>query len=456
MHEKAGEKIKLALRYAVIVVLSAQIMMGLAWGFKNFSLLQPFPDTADLVGLSGTLKLTGDTGILYPAFLLLVRALTVNGPVKFYHVMYLLQIVLGFAAWFVFAKNVFKFSSKDKNIFFALAVITNPYAMQVHLAVLEYSFISSFAALLISFQIRFTREWKEAEKCPGLEKALRDISVTSLFWLASALTRKEFFIIGLIPVAALLIAILKRFMTGKAKPAFFIWPTAVALAFAGIICMGDSLFREGEKLSVIDSVKRDLYYRVAWGEDFRDRYHWPEYLTDKVDESMMTHIMNDPGLVRTDFTDYMTSRYGSNETTRLFAEWAGISFSGNKKHIIKETVSDMAGYVFAPARTEMILSGSEYPGYAAGNYDVMKQAAPKLTKIYLGFFSVMYCVLAAASLAALIFGKGLKRKAFYFIPAALMALGCAAYYSMQGSNVFDHRKVVFTTCLWIALMMGGL
>ena len=116
----------------------------------------------------------------------------------------------------------------------------------------------------------------------------------------------------------------------------------------------------------------------------------------------------------------------------------------------------MAGYVFAPARTEMILSGSEYPGYAAGNYDVMKQAAPKLTKIYLGFFSVMYCVLAVASLAALIFGKGLKRKAFYFIPAALMALGCAAYYSMQGCNVFDHRKVVFTTCLWIALMMGGL
>ena len=87
--------------------------------------------------------------------------------------------------------------SKFKDAFFALAVVTNPFAMQVHLAVLEYSFVSSFICLLISFQIRFMREWLGADKNPGLEKALRDLSVTSLFWLAAALTRKEFFIIGI-------------------------------------------------------------------------------------------------------------------------------------------------------------------------------------------------------------------------------------------------------------------
>ena len=173
--------------------------------------------------------------------------------------MYLIQIVLAFAAWSVFGKNVFGIESKSENAFFALAVVTNPFAMQVHLAVLEYSFISSFLCLLVSFQIRFAREWKSAEKSLGLERALRDVSVTSLFWLLTALTRKEFIVIASIPVIALVITILKRLIKAKSGVPALVWPVIVALAFTGIICMSDSLFRDGERISAIDGIKRSLY-----------------------------------------------------------------------------------------------------------------------------------------------------------------------------------------------------
>ncbi len=456
MLKKAGDTIGYVLKIAVLILISAQILVGCVWGFLNCGVLQNFPDTAELVKLSGTLNLTGDTGIIYPALLIVVRALTANGVIKFYHVMYLLQIVLAFVSWYAFSKNVFCFDSRRKNTFIALAVVTNPFAMQVHLAVLEYSFISSFLALLVSFQIRFMREWKEAEKNPGLEKALRDVSVTSLFWLLTALTRKEFIITGSLPVIALLITIVKRSVRDKAKASALIWPVIVALAFTGIICISDSLFRDGEGISAADTVKRNLYYRVAWSENFRDRYHWPEYLTEFVDEGMMTHFMNDPGLVRDEFTEYVIERYGSKETTNKFFTWAKLSFAGNKKQIVKDTVSDIFGYIFTPYKTERTLAGHGDSGFAAGNYDVMKQHNPKLTKIYLRYFSVLYIVFAAL---CVIIGAGTNsgklKKAFTLIlPAVLIVLLCAIHYSFLGCNVFDHRKVVFTTCLWICFFLN--
>lgn len=458
MHKNAGKKICRLFQTAVLILMSAQILTGCVWGLLNFSRLQPFPDTADLVSLSGSLNLTGDTGIIYPALLILVRTLTVNGPVLFYHVMYLIQLILAFVSWYVFAGNVFESKSKLRNAFLAAAVVTNPYAMQVHLAVLEYSFVSSFAALLVSYQIRFMCEWKNARKCPGLERALGDISVTSLFWLLIALSRKEFITVGFIPVLALIITIIRRFVKEKGKASAIVWPVIVALAFAGIILMTDSLFRTGERLSPVASVKRSLYYRVAWNEDFRDRYHWPEYLTSFVDEGMMTHFMNDPGLIRSEFTDYVTDRLGEEDTTEKFWEWGRIAFSRNKKNIVKEILSDMLGYIFAPAKTEYSLRGCEYPGYAAGNYDVMKQHDPGLTKFYLRYFSMLYIVMAAVSVIAALacFVKKSKEerriKVSLYLPVFLIVMLTSVYYTFLGCNVYDHRKAVFTTCLWIVCL----
>jgi len=457
MHKNALQKLSRFLKAAVLVLVSAQILTGLVWGFLNCITLQNFPDTAELVKLSGTLYLKGDTGIVYPALLIVVRALTAYGIVRFYHVMYLIQLVLAFTAWSVFGKNVLGIDGKRKNAFFALAVVTNPFAMQVHLAVLEYSFISSFLCLLISFQIRFAHEWRNAENSLGLERALRDVSVTSLFWLLTALTRKEFIIIGFIPVLALLITVVKSLVKNKAAATAILWPVIVTLAFAGIICMSDSLFREGERISAADVVKRSLYYRVAWSENFRDRYHWPEYLTEFTDEGMMTHIMNDPGLVRTEYTEYVVDIYGSKTTTDLFYKWAKESFSDNKKNIVKDCISDIVGYIFAPLKTEMVLCGVGDSGFAAGNYDIMRQHNPCLTKVYLRYFSILYTVFAVIGIAALAIktaktDKSERRiKTALYMPVVLMILCMAACYTFMGCNMFDHRKVVFVTCLWMTM-----
>ena len=257
---------------------------------------------------------------------------------------------------------------------------------------------------------------------------------------------------------ALIVTIIKRFVREKGKASAIVWSVIVALAFAGIILMTDSLFRTGERLSPVASVKRSLYYRVAWNEDFRDRYHWPEYLTSFVDEGMMTHFMNDPGLIRSEFTDYVTDRLGEEETTEIFWEWGRIAFSRNKKNIVKEILSDMLGYIFAPAKTEYCLRGCEYPGYAAGNYDVMKQHDPGLTKFYLRYFSMLYIVMAAVSVIAALacFVKESMEerriKVSLYLPVFLIVMLTSVYYTFLGCNVYDHRKAVFTTCLWIVCL----
>ncbi|MBP5701928.1 MAG: hypothetical protein J6W85_05775, partial [Lachnospiraceae bacterium] len=103
------------------------------WGILNFTSFQEFPESAKMILLSSGLSLKSDTSVIYPALLLIVRTLTLNGPIQFYEVMYVLQLVLAFAAWHTFAVKLLPFEKKWLRIWFALAVVTNPFAMQCHL-----------------------------------------------------------------------------------------------------------------------------------------------------------------------------------------------------------------------------------------------------------------------------------------------------------------------------------
>ena len=431
-----------------LILLSLQIAEGCIWGVYNCTSLRMFGDTTVLLKQSETLAVTGDSGVIYPALLAVMRTLTLNGPVRFYVVMYVLQLVLAFVSWFVFSGKVLNIEKNYQRIWFTLAVITCPFAMLCHLSVLEYSFVSSILCLFITFQIVFMREWKMSENGLGMERALRDTSVVSLFWLILALLRKEFIFLGIVPVAVLLITVIRK--SHFSKKLMNICPVILAAVFFVIIAMSDGLFRSSERLGVGDVIKRSLYYRVAWAEDLDELYRWPNYITDIVDRGTMYAVMDDPGMVRTVFTDAVEEKLGTAGATSEMLKWAKLAFMDNKKSIVLDTATEIAGYLFAPFFSEIKLHGIGLPGYSAGIYDVMRRNVPVFTQYYLRAFSVLYCLMLPVSVTGIIL-RGKKFMLRECVPAGIMLMIASVIYTFSGNNVWDHRKALFATCMWIAL-----
>ena len=449
MPDNKADKLAKIFGSCIFLLLSAQILAGCVWGILNFTSFQEFPESRDMITLSTGLGLRSDTGVIYPALLLLVRTLTLNGPVRFYEVMYVLQLVLAFVSWHTFAVKLLPFDNRFLRIWFALSVVANPFAMQCHLAVLEFSFVSSFLCLLVTFTIRFSLEWKKMGSRFSEADAIRHISVTSLFWLLVSLTRKEFFFIGFFCVPVLIVRIILSDRKNAKKPKLL--PVFVFLIFMGAIPFIDSMFRVSDQVTAADAVKRGIYYRLAWTEDISYIYTWPEHVRIAVGEDVMSDTMYDPGLVRTEFTDAAVRTFGRKGASDNFLDWAIYSFKDNKKGIILQTMTDMAGYVFPYAETEAALGGKALPGYVTGNYEVMRRNAPVLTKYYLRLGSVIYIMMTV--MTVLFFGlkKGALRHVWNFAPALIVIALSSLVYTFYGVNVWDHKKALFATCIWVGL-----
>ena len=449
MPNNAGKKISRIFGSCVFLLLSAQIVIGCAWGILNFTSFQEFPESAKMILLSSGLALKSDTSVIYPALLLIVRTLTLNGPIRFYEVMYSLQLVLAFAAWHTFAVKLLPFEKKWLRIWFALAVVTNPFAMQCHLAVLEFSFVSSFLCLLVTFTVRFSLEWRMIGNRLGLKTAVKHICTASLFWMLVSLTRKEFVFIGFFCILLLLYRICINLKAGTKLSRLS--PAIVFIVFFAAIELIDGAFRVSKPLLPSDIIKRSPYIRIAWTEDLVDKYNWPAHVISAVGEDMMGQAMSDPGLVRTDFTDAAQETFGRKQISVYYLEWFRYSFGDNKKGIIFDALADLAGYVFPPAENEAALSGMVLPGFATGNLDVMRRHTPLLTEFYLRLSAVIYIFLAVASAAVLIIRKELLRRLRAFAPVWMIAVLSSVVYTFYGANVWDHKKALFATCIWVGL-----
>ncbi|MBO4882970.1 MAG: hypothetical protein J5570_05625 [Lachnospiraceae bacterium] len=402
-----------------------------------------------MILLSSGLALKSDTSVIYPALLLIVRTLTLNGPVKFYEVMYVLQLALAFAAWHTFAVKLLPFEKKWLRIWFALAVVTNPFAMQCHLAVLEFSFVSGFLCLLVTFTVRFSLEWRMIGSRYGLKTAVKHVCTASLFWMLVSLTRKEFVFIGFFCILILLYHICVNLKAGTKLSKLS--PMIVFIVFFAAIELIDGTFRVSKPLLPSDVIKRSAYIRIAWTEDLMNKYAWKYHVIGAAGEEQVGQAMADPGLVRTDFTDAVEDTLGRKQTSSQYVEWFFYSFGDNKKGIIMDALADMVGYIFPPAENEAALSGRTLPGFATGNLDVMRRHTPLFTEFYLRLSSIIYIFLAIAAAIALIVRKELLRRLRAFAPVWVIAVLSAFVYTFYGSNVWDHKKALFATCIWVGL-----
>ncbi|MGN1147015.1 MAG: hypothetical protein ACI4TB_01250, partial [Lachnospiraceae bacterium] len=171
--EKKVSFIKNSIKGLLLIGMSVQIVLGMIWMGANLFSVQNFAETAEYVEMSRTFLLDEYVGILYPLLLRLC-------PI--YTLVYVIQLLTAFVAGCVFCcysglgeERLFS----GKNIFGALYLLTIPFTMQLHMAILPQSLIYSLFLLQLGLAVRVLR--KETEKY------ISSFVYSCVLWLGMAL-----------------------------------------------------------------------------------------------------------------------------------------------------------------------------------------------------------------------------------------------------------------------------
>ena len=415
------------LRCFLFIGFSVRIVLGLAWLCLHFMEVQAFaPETKGV----------------YPLLL------QIFGGVP--QVLYLFQLAAACISGFLFFKP-YCGPGIGKRVWAVLAFLTFPMAMQCHLALLPYSFVSS----LILSELSFCRE-----AFAGKGKEAAATAKAGACWLGLSLLLPEYVWLGGIPLLLAVPAWIVRFRGNFRRLCGCI---LVAAAFGGMAAGLHSL-EPGEALREPENVFwAAMAGRMAWPKLYEDHDKWSFELREAA-EDVVLEAGSSPDNMERVFRPALEAALGQETATQYYREIAETAWRIHKGQIVKQIAWDLATYAAPSAVLPLQLSGRGYESYSGRNYEVMFLNHPRLTKRYVDyscwwFFAAAGAALPAAFLQRAAGAKGKKvpggrapwRGSLFFMAAAAAWMGLlVCYYTMRGAGIGDYKCTVAVSCLWTA------
>ena len=434
---------------------TVQIGFGIAWIIKNIGYVQLFGESAENVAVSGTFVCSIYTGVLYPAFLLLVRAAGMAIGFPWFSCVYIMQLAVAVLSVWVLLKA---FSErKHSNLFYlwaSLAITTFPFIIQNHLAILGNSFTMSFTLLEIAFT---KRSWGTKSLIDGKEFSF-DMGRVCLFWMLAALMEWDYLFIGAIPVIALLGRSVYILVKKNPKSAFF--PVIIALLF-GVLIVGLYKLTENknEKALPTPSIEVALFDRTAWTAFIKTRERRNPYLIEQVGDEILEEAMNHRENVKLVIEPEIEKNLGKKAARKFYYYMSKDALLSYGTDIIHESWVDLAGYLMPPVVTGMLYDEDTFVSFAPRNYDIMKRNAPVLTKWFVDYSILWFgiALMEGCILWLLRFFEAMrdkkKIKASAVIIFAVMCIAIAVRNTFLGCGMYDHKLSGAVCVLWIMLMV---
>lgn len=372
---------------------TVQILLGLAWMCCNLGEVQDF-DWNNLRGNDYGGALSALCGKLY-AFL---------GQTPF--AVYVLQLVLAFYAGFRFLKVQGAAEKPAFRVWGSLALLTFPFAMQCHLAVLPYSAAASLFLLMLAF---FSERAGNIPASGGKtvpEGAKRRIKTLAGGILCGAL--------------------------------------AVWLAAAGDADEREHIWGRGAEAA--------LASRLAWPGMWYDLEDWPEEIRILTEKNLYRASAY-PGNMRIVLEDI--ARGTDPETAEeYYLEIAKTGWKNHKSAVIRQIGWDVLGYGFGPLVVPLQLKGRAYDSYTGRNYESMGSHTPVLTGyyVYYGCWWFGCCLILSVlwHITRVIQEGGIRRKALLLWGMyGITALAVIILYTIRGSGLMDYRRTIAIHQLWL-------
>ena len=438
---------------------TVQIGFGIAWIFKNIGYVQLFGESAENVAVSGTFVCSIYTGVLYPAFLLLIRAAGMALGLPWYSFIYIFQLALAFISVRIFLRS---FGGKRYGGFFytwaSLVVTTFPLILQTHLAILGNSFTMSFALLELAY---VRRSWS-AESLMGEGAGGRSFSFDAgrvcLFWLLSALMEWDYLFIGAIPVIILLVRAAVILVKKNPKGALF--PVLISMLFA-VLIVGMYKLTESreEKHLPTESISVALFDRTAWTTYISKKWNWPDSLISLVGEDNMEAARLGRENVKLVIEPEIEKTLGNKEAKRYYRKVALDAVKAGGSELIHNASVDFAGYMNPPLITRMLFGKDTFVSFNPRNYDIMKRNAPLLTKWYVDYSLLWFaislmegCILWVLRMFEYLRSKK-KPAAVHIIIPVLFCIAVSVRNTFLGCGMYDYKLSGVTTAMWIAAVL---
>ncbi len=466
MEKKSGKIVFAAMGRLIIIGFTAQIIFGICYIVKNLGYVQLFGDTAANVAVSGTLSCNVYTGVIYPAVLLLIRAIGMAFNLSWYSFMYLLQLSLAICAGYFFLKAFGR--DRFKKVFYfwgSLVIATFPFMLQSHMAILADSFALSFLML----EIAYVRNAWGSRSMTDAKAFCFDLGRACLFWMLASLTEWDLLIVGGIPVLILLVRAAVIILRTTKKGIVF--PFIIVILFA-VITVGSYGIAKDRNVKALPtkSIEVSLFDRVCWKVFL---YHgglrlriWEAAGDEPVDEARIHR-----SAVKTALEPAIEENLGTKEANKLYLDMAKDAWETNRSEILHDTAIDFAGYMAGPIITRKLLSGTDFISFTARNYDIFKRNSPVLAKYYMDFSLFWFEVsLMIAAVLWILRGAAFFRKnknpenavegngkGILGFGAVLTALLTAIILAVRnvflGCGVYDYKLAGFSTALWILMML---
>lgn len=459
---------------------SFQIVLGIIWMIGNFGYLQLFGDTAFYVKVSGNLVTDEYTGVLYPALLLFIRAICTVLPLKWFSVMYFLQLVFaGFSGYFFldtieFGKHLrgAAGSSEKRGLFIqiwgSLVLLTFPFCMQCHMAIMPNSLSISLLFLEFSFAIK---AWNSKHMQDGKAFSF-EIGRVALFWLLGSITERYHFYVGLVTIVIILVRSAVVFYKSSRKG--IIYPILIAILFCA---MSIGLFllpqEKGAYGAPSRSIEACLFERTVWKSKLMRLPACPQELFDVARQDTLVETSNFQGNVRRLLMPEIEEKLGKESAKDLYLTIAKKVMVENTGELVHDLGIDLAAHMIPPVLVKMFLDGSNYVSYTQRNVDIMSRNMPNMTMFYLKYsllwFGVATIIIAVHLLMVALnalykrsrlnqtgeinksANKRFAKEKYIFLAVAMVII--SVFGTMQGSGVYDYKQAIFQTMVWLIIQM---
>lgn len=416
--KKAAVRLCVLLRSILFIGFSIQILFGLAWLCTNFTEVQTFAPAR---------------GLLYPLLLRLFGGIP--------QILYLLQLGAAFTAGYILIKPNGR-SRQFWRIWYVLAFMTFPMALQCHLALLPHSFVSS----LILLELGFCRRIFDREDSVSVPEFARAVAC----WLGLALLLPEYAWLGMIPPILTVLLHLRKLCKHMRQLAYCI---ILMAAFGGMIAGLRSLTAPEGTEGSQNTFWFSMASRTAWPKLGEYQIFWSEELRAIVG-NVVWDIGNSMDKMEGAFKPVLEQTVGEEKAQEYYREMTEVAWHYNKEQIVKQIVWDLFTYAAPSSVLQLQLSGRSYATVSGRNYEIMGMNHPRLTKYYVAYSCWWFFVaLGATGLLALsghMAGEWLFSIRKLAFPAVVVICSevLVCFYIVQGAGIVDYKYTIAVASLW--------
>lgn len=377
---------RIIVQRVMCMLMLVQIAMGILYIAKSFGTYQQFSEGIALIPFSA---------FIYP-----------------------LQILAGLASTWYFLSVVYRRKTGvalDKRLSFLLTTFLNtiPFILQMHMALLSYSF--GFSIFLVLLGLAFSNEKKsESEEAEKKRPKLWNSLVLRVMLVFACM---------------------------------FLLNEVVKPACEDAI----SVKTTGKKIERIqNSFGAAMVSRFVWPDFATNYYFWSDEVKAAMSMEDAVHICQREDAVENYFGPLMEEAYGKREANRLYIQMAKRCFMDRTKAIVTEIARDFADYALIPFTIEKNLEG-EGTSLTAWNYGRMRTCAPELVMYYFRYSLYILPVLLLGSLLVC-YGKMSSEVKMLVGTAVIYAL----WYTLRSNKPIDYKLVLPIIFIWYLLAVWGL